>query len=267
MAGRPNRPSGRLRRGDRPGPSLVLDQRHVELPRRPDEHAEAVPDHRTRSGIAANRVRTVRGPDCNPRGPTVPVGDAYIARTGWAADAGRPRRDVRHPPRGPRGASARRVRRTPRGGPDRPDDGPVRAGVPNPREFLCRARAESEAAPRDTPLATCADRADRRRIRSRGRPSRSRCPRRIRGAACRRGGLEWSEDRPRTPAPRDPRGPDGLGPGRLADRLTADSGGPHRSDGSTSQAPPRLRRDGQPREGPRGPSGLPSALAPRTRPG
>src|SRR5947209_15556230 len=85
---------------------------------------------------------------------------AYIARAGWADDAGRPRGDVRHPPQGARGAPARRVRRPARARVDRPDDGPVRPRVAEPRESVCHPRAESQAFPGRPEMASGEDRAD-----------------------------------------------------------------------------------------------------------
>src|SRR3989449_3791909 len=55
------------------GPSAVLRERDLEFPPRADEHAERIPDHRARSGLAPARVRRVLGPDRDPRGPPVSV--------------------------------------------------------------------------------------------------------------------------------------------------------------------------------------------------
>src|SRR5256886_11935151 len=95
---------------------------------------------------------------------------AYIARTGWADDAGRPRRDVRHPAQRPRGAAARRVRGPAGTGVDRPDDGPVRPRVADPRESVRGPGAEPEPLPRGSDIAPRANRTNRRCVRLRGRP-------------------------------------------------------------------------------------------------
>src|SRR5438093_1273843 len=153
----------RVARGDRSGPSVVLGQRHLEFARRADEHAEGVPDRRARSGSAPDRVRGVRRSDCDSRRPSVSVSlgeHAYIARTGWAADAGRPRRDVRHPAPGPRGAVACRVRGPARAGADRRRDGPLRPRVAPAREPVCSAGAEPETLPRRSEVASREDRTD-----------------------------------------------------------------------------------------------------------
>src|SRR5439155_6238939 len=85
---------------------------------------------------------------------------AYTAQTGWAADAGRPRRDVRHPAPGPPGAVACRDRGSARAGADRPHDGPLRPRVANAREPVCGAGAEPEALPRRSEAASREDRTD-----------------------------------------------------------------------------------------------------------
>src|SRR2546422_11697074 len=69
-----------------------------------------------------------------------------------ADDAGRPRRDVRHPAQRPRGAAARRVRGPAGTGVDRPDDGPVRPRVADARESVRRPGKEPEALPRGSEM-------------------------------------------------------------------------------------------------------------------
>src|SRR2546428_5332685 len=73
LAGRSHRQSVRIDRGDPPRPSAVLGERHLEFPPRPDKHAERIPDHRARSGLAADRVRRLLGLDRDPRRPPVSV--------------------------------------------------------------------------------------------------------------------------------------------------------------------------------------------------
>src|SRR5207247_4469817 len=92
---------------------------------------------------------------------------AYIARTGCADDAGRPRRDVRHPAQRPRGAAARRVRGPAGTGVDRPDDGPVRPRVADARESVRGPRTEPEALPRGSEMGSRANGPDRRLVRTR----------------------------------------------------------------------------------------------------
>src|SRR5437867_2231585 len=73
MAGWAHRQSVRVDRVDRSGPSAVLRERDLEFPPRADEHAERIPDHRARSGLAPDRVRRVLGSDRDSRRPPVSV--------------------------------------------------------------------------------------------------------------------------------------------------------------------------------------------------
>src|SRR2546422_836840 len=185
---------------------------------------------RLSSGIrGCARPRSRCTPTCSRSTKAVCLREhAYIARTGWSDDAGCPRGDVRHPAQGPRSALARRVRRPARTRVDWPDDGPVRPRVAEPRESVRRPRAESQGFPGRAEVGSGEARANRRFVRPRGRPPRSRRDRRV-------GRASSSRDRPeRDPGgkgatpPRNPRGAHGPRARRSADRLPTDSSRRHR---------------------------------------